>query len=71
MAARADIEAYGVERWLAELALALRQETYRTLIQLAQISQPLLEPTQLGVIKRPGRLLPIAGSKGHGRSAIK
>ena len=24
----ADIEAYGVERWLAELALALRQETY-------------------------------------------
>jgi retron-type reverse transcriptase len=25
----ADIEAYGVERWVAELALALRQETYR------------------------------------------
>src|SRR5262249_59050582 len=25
----ADIEGYGVERWLAELALALRQETYR------------------------------------------
>ena len=25
----ADIEAYGVERWLAELALSLRQETYR------------------------------------------
>ena len=25
----ADIEAYGFERWLAELALALRQETYR------------------------------------------
>ena len=25
----ADIEAYGVERWLVELALALRQETYR------------------------------------------
>ena len=25
----ADIEAYEVERWLAELALALRQETYR------------------------------------------
>ena len=24
----ADVEAYGVERWLAELALALRQETY-------------------------------------------
>jgi len=25
----ADIEAYGVERWLAELALALRDKTYR------------------------------------------
>ena len=24
-----DIEAHGVERWLAELALALREETYR------------------------------------------
>ena len=24
-----DVEAYGVERWLGELALALRQETYR------------------------------------------
>ena len=24
-----DIEAYGVERWLAELALALRREKYR------------------------------------------
>ena len=25
----ADIETYGVELWLGELALALRQETYR------------------------------------------
>src|SRR5882672_5766222 len=25
----ADIEAYGAQRWLGELALALRQETYR------------------------------------------
>ena len=25
----ADIEAYGVQRWLGELALALEQETYR------------------------------------------
>ena len=25
----ADVEAYGVERWLGELALALRQETYQ------------------------------------------
>ena len=24
-----DIEAYGVERWLGELALALREETYQ------------------------------------------
>jgi len=24
-----DVEAYGVQRWLGELALALRQETYR------------------------------------------
>ena len=25
----ADVEAYGVRRWLGELALALRQETYQ------------------------------------------
>ncbi|MGO8840768.1 MAG: hypothetical protein ACLP1W_17395 [Rhodomicrobium sp.] len=25
----ADVEAYGVERWLGELVLALREETYR------------------------------------------
>jgi RNA-directed DNA polymerase len=25
----ADVEAYGVERWLGELALALKQQTYR------------------------------------------
>jgi RNA-directed DNA polymerase len=25
----AEVEAYGVERWLGELALALREETYR------------------------------------------
>jgi retron-type reverse transcriptase len=25
----ADVEAYGVQRWLGELALALREETYR------------------------------------------
>jgi len=42
-----------------------------TLVQFTQISKPLLEPTQLGVIERPGRLLPVAGNKGHGRSAIK
>jgi hypothetical protein len=42
-----------------------------TPVQLTQIPQPLLERTQLGVIERPGRLLPIAGNKGHGRSAIE
>ena len=42
-----------------------------TLVQLAQVSQPLLKPTQLRIIKRPGRLLPIAGNKGYGRSTIK
>ena len=42
-----------------------------TLVELAQISQPLIEPPQLGVIERPGRLLPVAGNKGHGRSTIK
>jgi hypothetical protein len=26
----ADIEAYGVQRWLGELALALRQESYQS-----------------------------------------
>jgi hypothetical protein len=35
-----------------------------TLVELPQISQPLLEPAQLGVIERPGRLLPVAGNKG-------
>jgi RNA-directed DNA polymerase len=32
----ADIEAYGVERWLAELALALREETYRLPLHYAK-----------------------------------
>ena len=42
-----------------------------TLVQLAQISQPLIERTQLGVIERSGRLLPVAGNKGHGRAAVE
>jgi len=42
-----------------------------TLVQVAQISQALLDPTQLGVIERAGRLLPVTGNKGHGRSAVK
>ena len=36
----ADIEAYGVERWLGELALALRQETYTGPIRRAFIPSP-------------------------------
>src|ERR1700747_1521129 len=40
----ADIEVYGVERWLAELALALREETYRP------------EPIRRGILpKRHGK----------------
>jgi hypothetical protein len=42
-----------------------------TFVELAQISQPLFEPTQLSVIEPSGRLLPVAGNKGHGRSAIE
>jgi hypothetical protein len=35
-----------------------------TLFQLTQIPQPLMERTQLGIIERPGRLLPIAATNG-------
>jgi len=43
----ADIEAYGVQRWLGELALALRQETYRP------------DPHQKSVHKANGKLRPL------------
>src|SRR5260370_33247207 len=51
----ADIEAYGVERWLAERALALRQETYRP------------EPIRRGIIpKANGKLSTLCiSSVGH------
>ena len=36
------VEAYGVERWLGELALALRQETYRrTLSEECSYQRPM------------------------------
>ena len=47
------------------------EDSGATLVQLAQIPQPLLERTQLSVIERPGRLLPVSGNKGHGRSAVE
>ena len=43
----ADIEASGVERWLAELALAFRRETYRP------------EPIRLVIPKANGKLRPL------------
>ena len=46
------------------------EDSGATFVQLAQIPQPLIEHTQLGVIERFGHLLPVAGNKGHGRSAI-
>ena len=54
----ADIEAYGVERWLAELALALRQESYRP------------EPIRRVFIpKTNGKLRPLAAVFGLQRMA--
>ena len=52
----ADIEAYGVERWLAELALALRQETYRP-EPIRRVFIPMVIATmarQLGEDSTPG-----------------
>jgi hypothetical protein len=47
------------------------EDSGATLVQLAQIPQPLIERTQLGVIERAGRLLPVASDKGPGRSAVE
>src|SRR5712691_7902716 len=55
----ADIEAYGVERWLAELALALREERYRP------------EPIRRVVIpKANGKLMPMDISTARGRGGM-
>jgi hypothetical protein len=43
----AEIDAYGVERWLTELALALRQETYRP-----ERATPAVNPTVTTAIVR-------------------
>ena len=46
----ADIEAYGVERWLGELALALREETYRpNAVRRAFIPKSNDKETPLGI----------------------
>jgi hypothetical protein len=51
----ADIEAYGVRRWLGELALALRQETYRP------------DPIRRVFIQANGKLQPFGISTLRGR----
>ena len=51
----ADIEAYGVERWLAELALALRQETYRPELTIDTILNCRLRDTGGAISDDPGR----------------
>ncbi|MER9793220.1 hypothetical protein [Mesorhizobium sp. M0213] len=54
----ADIEAYGVERWLGELALALRQETYRPEAaepDAARMGQPSPGTRRRGLYSLPDR----------------
>ena len=45
----ADIEAYGVQRWLGELALALRQETYRRPYQKSVHTESQRQTRPLGI----------------------
>ena len=58
----------GIEFSLAADAVEDRGATF---FELAQIAQPLLERTQLGVVESAGRLLAIAGNKRNGRSAVE
>ena len=50
----AEIEAYGVERWLAELALALKQESYR--------AEPI---RRVFIPKANGKLRPLEIGRAH------
>ena len=63
----ADIEAYGVERWLAELALALRQETYRPEpIRTSVYTEGQRQTQAAGHLERAGSGLHDGGNAGSG-----
>jgi hypothetical protein len=50
----ADIEAYGVERWLGELALALKQESYKPwrIVAHPTVADCMGAPKQVPLIQR-------------------
>ena len=60
----ADIEAYGVQRWLGELALALRQETYRPdPMSVSSVQMPWRSGSPHGVFRaKVGAATEVAGS---------